>query len=232
MTILRLPLSDHLPQPGGETEVLLVGGDARMTATLAHAGYRVELHSLDKGPVAQRLGVLFQPPEISWPFADALFDAVILLDELALTVREEEALAEAARVLRSDGVLLLRVPATGPLAWLDGYNIYRYVWDTTGRGRHLQESVGTSWRRHYSRDDVRKLLRPHFRVRALTGAGIGLSEVVRTSLLLIWRWALGWQRGEGAIQRAAQMGTHLEEGWSIAGRGYWLVVAAERCRQS
>jgi SAM-dependent methyltransferase len=225
MKVLGLPLSENLPPPAAA--VLLLGGDAAMAATLARAGYRVDQHALDKGPVAERPGIPFQPPVIAWPFADASFDAVILLDELAFTVREEEAIAEAARVLRPGGFLLLRVPAKGPLAWLDGYNVYRYVWETTGRGRRLREAAGTGWRRHYGRDDVRLLLRPHFQVRAMAGSGLGLTEIVRLALLL-WRWALDSHRGEETIGRIAQTVARLDGRWSILGRGYWLITAADR----
>jgi hypothetical protein len=58
--------------------------------------------------------------------------------------------------------------------------------------------------------------------------GIGLAEIVRLGLLLGWRWALGSPRGEDAIQRTARRVGQLEGRWSILGRGYWLVTAAER----
>jgi SAM-dependent methyltransferase len=228
MTLRVLPLSEHLPSPDGGAAVLLLGGDDESAAALARAGYRVDRHALDKSPVAARRGVPFHPPIIAWPFADAIFDVVILLDELALTVREEEALAEAARVLRPGGLLLLRVPAGGRIAWLDGYNVYRYVWETTGRGGRLREAVGTGWRRHYRRDDVWQLLHPNFHVRAMIGTGIGLAEIVRLGLLLSWRWVFGSPRGEDAIHRMARRVGQLERRWSILGRGYWLVTAAER----
>jgi SAM-dependent methyltransferase len=228
MTFRALPLSEHLPDPVGGAAVLLLGGDDRTAAALARVGYQVDRHALDKSPVAERRGVPFDPPVIAWPFSEAIFDAVILLDELALTVREEEALAEAARVLRPGGLLLLRVPAGGRIAWLDGYNVYRYVWETTGRGGRLREAAGTGWRRHYRRDDVRQLLRPHFHVRAMADTGLGLAEIVRLGLLLAWRWALGSPRGEDAIHRTARRVGRLEGRWSIFGRGYWLVVVAER----
>jgi hypothetical protein len=143
-------------------------------------------------------------------------------------VREEEALAEAARVLRPGGTLLLRVPANGRMAWLDGYNAYRYLRDITRRGTLLPEIRGIGWRRHYGRDDLTGLLAPHFRVRTMRASGIGLSDAVRLGLSLFWRWALRSERGDGAIRVVPASLARREGRWSPLGCGYWLVVAAER----
>lgn len=231
MTIAGIPLTAHLPRPiaGGRTALLLLGGDEVLADRLRRAGYGVRRHALDTGPVAQLAGVPFTPPVVIWPFPDASFDAVVLLDELALTVREEEALAEAARVLRLGGVLLLRVPASGRIAWLDGYNTYRYVRDITRRGRLLPEARGVGWRRHYRRKDLHGLLRPHFRVREMRASGVGLSDTTRLALSLLWRWALRSERGDRMIQRVPRTVARLEGRFAPGGRGYWLVVAAERC---
>jgi SAM-dependent methyltransferase len=227
MTIPGLPLAEHLPHPVGAAVVLL-GGDDALAAALCRAGCVVQRHALDTGPLAQIAGVPFTPPVVAWPFPDAAFDAVILLDELALTVREEEALAEAARVLRPGGTLLLRVPAAGGLAWLDGFNAYRYLRETTHRGKSLSEVAGVGWRRHYPQDDLRELLQPHFRIRAMHGAGIGLSDAARLGLLIFWRWALRSERGDHLIQRLPETVARREGGLSLGNHGYWMVVAAER----
>lgn len=226
--ISGLPLVDQLPPPDAGTAVLLLGGDRALARGLRRAGYRVDRRALDTGPIAQVAGVPFTPPVVAWPFADASYDAVVLLDELALTVREEEALAEAARVLRPGGILLLRVPATGRLAWLDGYNAFRYAREVTGRGRPLPEAEGVGWRRHYCREDLAGLLRPHFRVRAMRASGIGLSDAARLGLLLVWRWALRSERADAAIRAVPRFLARMEGRLAPAGRGYWLVAAAER----
>ncbi len=228
MVIAGVPLTGFLPPSTGNTSLLLLGGDEIVAAAFRRAGYRVERHALDTGPLAQLAGVPFTPPVVAWPFSDASYDAVVLLDELALTVREEEALAEAARVLRPGGTLLLRVPASGPLAWLDGYNAYRYVRDVTRRGTLLPEVKGIGWRRHYRRDDLRGLLAPHFRVQAMRASGIALSEAARLALSLFWRWALTSHRGDETLREAPASLARREGRWAPLGRGYWLVAAAER----
>jgi SAM-dependent methyltransferase len=231
MTIAGLPLVEHLPPPNGSAVVLL-GGDDILERALRRAGYQVDRHALDTGPLVplpeQRCADTFAPPVVAWPHPDASYDAVLLLDELALTVLEEEALAEAARVLRPGGILLLRVPAAGRLAWLDGYNAFRYIQEITHRGRRLPEAAGVGYRRHYRREDVRGLLRPHFRVRAMRASGIGLSDTARLALSLFWRWVLQSRRGDAAIRRIPETLARLEGRLAPFGRGYWLVAAAER----
>lgn len=49
------------------------------------------------------------------PFADASFDSVLLLDVLEHVANPESALAEARRVLRPDGRLVLTIPFAYPL---------------------------------------------------------------------------------------------------------------------
>jgi SAM-dependent methyltransferase len=231
MTMAGLPLVEHLPPSNGSALVLL-GGDDTLARALRRAGYRVDRHALDTGPLVplpeQRCTSTFVPPVVVWPQPDASYDAVVLLDELALTVLEEEALAEAARVLHPGGILLLRVPAAGRLAWLDGYNAFRYIQEITHRGRRLPEAAGVGYRRHYRREDLRKLLQPHFRLREMRAAGIGLSDSARLALSLFWRWALQSPRGDAAIRRIPETLARLEGRLAPAGRGYWLVTAAER----
>jgi SAM-dependent methyltransferase len=229
MALAGLPLTGYLPPARSEgTAVLLLGGDDRVASALRCAGYQVDRHALDTGPLAQLAGLPFTPPVVAWPYPDASRDVVVLLDELARTVLEEEALAEAARVMRPGGILLLRVPARGRLAWLDGFNAYRYIRDVSRRGRPPPETAGVGWRRHYSRQDLAGLLRPHFQVRAIRASGIALSDAARLSLMLFWRWALQSTHGEAAIHRVPETLARWEGGLAPGGRGYWLVAAAER----
>src|SRR5687768_12459505 len=90
MAIAGVPLTGFLPPPTGTSSLLLVGGDDAVAAAFRRAGYGVDRHALDTGPLAQLAGVSFTPPAVTWPFPDAAYDAVVLLDELALTMREEE----------------------------------------------------------------------------------------------------------------------------------------------
>jgi SAM-dependent methyltransferase len=222
--LLSLPA---LANPRGAT-LLLIGGESAQATALIAAGCEVARHHLDTGPLAESPGVPFTAPVVTWPFDDASFDVVLLLDQLAFTVREEEALAEAARVLRPGGTLVLRVPADGKLTWLDGFNGYRYVQETSGRGKRLPMVSGVGWRRHYPVADVLRLLRPHFRVNDLRTSGIGLAEATRLGLNLFWRWGLRSETHDAAIHRTSAVVAEREEQWSVGRQGYSLVVVAER----
>lgn len=208
--------------------LLLVGGESSQEAALTASGFQVARHQLDTGPLAENPGVPFTPPVVTWPFADTSFDVVLLLDQLAFTVQEEEALAEAARVLRPGGTLMLRLPAAGKLAWLDGFNGYRYVQETSGRGKRLPAVAGVGWRRHYPREDLLHLLRPCFHVREIRTSGIGLAEATCLGLNLFWRWALRSETHDAAIQRISGLVAEREETWPLGSQGYSLVVVAER----
>ncbi len=225
MSVPGLPLAGHLPSGGA---VLLLGGDDRLADDLRRESFAVTRHALDMGPLAQLAGIPFTPPIVEWPFPDASFDAVVLLDQLALTVKEEEALAEAARVLRPGGRLLLRVPAAGRLAWLDGFNVYRYVQETSRRGKRHPAVAGVGWRRHYPRPDLLGLLQPHFRVLEFAPTGVGLEDVVRLAGNLSWRWLRRDATHDADTERRAAEAARRESGWSFLGRGYGLVVLAER----
>lgn len=225
MSLPGLPLAEYLPHGGA---LLLLGGDDAIAGDLRRMGFVVTRHALDMGPLAERAGVPFTPPVIEWPFPDASFDAVVLLDQLALTVKEEEALAEAARVLRPGGRLLLRVPATGRLAWLDGFNAYRYLQETSRRGQRHPAVAGVGWRRHYPRPDLIGLLLPHFQVLRIVPTGIGLEDMVRLAGNLYWRWLRRDDAHDLAVERAATRLARLESGWSVLRWGYGLVVLAEK----
>ncbi|MFM9105398.1 MAG: hypothetical protein ACKOWF_01710 [Chloroflexota bacterium] len=164
--------------PTGNRTTLAVGGEA--VAILAALGREPDArHLLDRGPMAHVPGLPWSPPVTAWPFADAAFHRVLLLDDLAVVVDDEAAVAEAARVLVPGGDLLLRVPAEGPLAWLDAPNAARYLRDITRLGRRPAETSALGWRRHYREEDLREILEPHFPGATLSRRGLGLAEAAR-----------------------------------------------------
>lgn len=137
------------------------------------------------------------------PFRAAAFETIVCHDVLE-HVRDDEALvAELARVLRPGGSLFLRVPAAGPLAGLDGYNLYRYLRDVTHRGWRPPETDEIGWRRHYSTGDLAALLHPHgFRLVDHDSRGFAVSDMATLAAMTWYRWARRDERGYQAIRRS------------------------------
>lgn len=124
------------------------------------------------------------------------------LDVLEHVVDEEAWLSALAGVLADGGELTVRVPLEGPLAWLDALNIYRYVQDTTGVGKDLEETKMKGWHRHYPLPDL---------VGLLTDAGLEVTSVTRAGsphVDALHLAALGWgvilRRKHNAEQRIRQ----------------------------
>jgi SAM-dependent methyltransferase len=212
-------------KPG--SRVLAVGVAGGEVRALRRTGYRVDEHQLDCGPAAALRGEPFTPPVKAWPIETGVYDAVLIGDDLALVVDDEAAIAEAARALRPGGMLLLRVPNAGVLAWLDAFNVYRYVRDVTRRGPKLPETRGIGWRRRYGAGDLRELLAPAFEPPRFWTEGIGLAEAARLSLLLAFAW-LGKRRAAGLEARAAGFVGRLEAGIRPGTWGSRRVAVARR----
>lgn len=128
-------------------------------------------------------GSVFAHPA-ALPFADASFDAVECLDQLELIRRDEELLAEIARVLRVGGKLTLRVPSTGPLAGFDSYNLSRYLVDVSHHGVRPHEPNEIGWRKHYSEADLRAMA---------ANAGLSVVSVCRSRFIISELLELGAQ---------------------------------------
>ncbi len=104
------------------------------------------------------------------PFESETFDAVVMTEVLEHMTDDRRALAEAVRVLKPDGRLIVTVPNRGPLAWLDGDNVVnRFVWLLSRmripRGRHADGSRRVLYQdfrfvkhRHYGLEDLRRLV--------------------------------------------------------------------------
>jgi SAM-dependent methyltransferase len=102
---------------------------------------------------------------------------------------EDLAIDEIARVLSPGGTLLLSVPATGPLACFDSYNLMHYLVDTTRRGLRPFEIAEVGWRRHYGIEDIAGMLgSDRFTIVRAKRRGLALSELTDFGAMALFRW--------------------------------------------
>lgn len=94
-----------------------------------------------------------------FPAEMARFDRIIAHDALEYVLDEEAWVTALASLLAPGGLISIRVPLEGPLAWMDARNIYRYVTDLAGQGTAPGETLPTGWRRHYRERDLDHMLR-------------------------------------------------------------------------
>ena len=164
-----------------------------------------------------------------WPFAAESLDAVVLVDVLEHVIDDQGALREAGRALRPGGLVLIRVPYRGPVAWLDPANVYRYVSDATRRGPNPPETWGIGWRRHYSRRELTGLLRASgFTVTDAAGTGLGLAPALDLALMLLFRWLLPWEPVYQRTLPLTEVVERLERRLAFGPLGYWLTLVAYR----
>jgi SAM-dependent methyltransferase len=169
-----------------------------------------------------------QAPAEALPFADATFDAVLLLDVLEHVQREQPVLQEVARVLRPGGTLVLSVPHKGALRWLDSLNVWDHL---AGGGSHPPEEVipgGYPYHRHYAEADLAGLLAPWFSISAVQYTGLGLVEFINLGALAL---AKGLARSQALYDRLAYLyyGAYIAEDRLRCGRAsYHLMLQAER----
>jgi SAM-dependent methyltransferase len=162
------------------------------------------------------------------PFRSGTVDAVVLLDVVEHTANPSAMIDEAHRVLRPGGVLVLSVPHKGLLGWLDPLNVYpalRRYWPSWPPLEPADGSASGT-HRHFALDELRALLGPAFTVDRVARTGIGVSEVLHLSLLLVLKALLRWQ-GAYLAFRALHFAVYLVDDLIPAGAlGYHLTLRA------
>jgi SAM-dependent methyltransferase len=121
------------------------------------------------------------------PVADGCADAVVLLDILEHLPDPRAALAEAHRVLRPGGVVILSVPNRGALHRLDALNVYTSLRRRRPHWPPLEPETESAAgiHRHFDANEVRELVAPWFRIDRMARTGIGLQELLYLALLLV-----------------------------------------------
>jgi SAM-dependent methyltransferase len=191
-------------------------------------GHDLSVPYIERARKAVPGAIFTQGPADQVPYPDAFFDAILLLDVLEHVPHEKVVVAEAARVLRPGGQLLLSVPNRGSLSSLDSLNLYRRLLGD----RFPPPTDDPSWRsspvhRHYALADLVALLGDCFDVRSARYTGIGIAEPFNLMLLLLFRTS---PRLHAVYERLQYLyfGVYLAEDMIPTGaRGYHLMIDAE-----
>jgi SAM-dependent methyltransferase len=161
------------------------------------------------------------------PVPDGSADAVAMLDVLEHVDDPDAAIEEARRVVRPSGVVIVSVPHRGLLERLDALNAYSALRRRRPQLPPLAPATESGGRehRHYSLDELERVLAPQFVVDRVARTGIGLQEIVHLGLLIL-RVALRQERLTRTLL-PLHLGVYLLDDLLPLGRfGYHLTVRA------
>jgi SAM-dependent methyltransferase len=165
---------------------------------------------------------------LSLPFEDGAVDAVVMLDIVEHIDDPTAVFAEARRVLRPGGSLVVSVPHKGPMTPLDPNNVYealRRRWPSwPPLDAYDKSESGTH--RHFTIDEVRDLLGPGFAVDRVARTGIGASEVLHLSFRVTFDALMRWRSAYMALRPLHFIAYLLEDLIPTGPLGYHLTLRA------
>jgi SAM-dependent methyltransferase len=133
------------------------------------------------------------------PIADSCADGVLLLDVVEHMSEPRPALAEAHRVLRPGGTVVLGVPHRGPSSALDAGNVYEALRRRRPSWPPLDGMAASDdGHHHFTVGEIEALLDPWFTVDRVARTGIGSQELVNLAILML-RGPLGAPRAAAAL---------------------------------
>jgi SAM-dependent methyltransferase len=170
--------------------------------------------------------ILARPSRLPLPTASVTH--ITCRDVIEYIANEDLTLDEFARVLSPGGTLRLTVPATGPLAGLDAYNLMHYLVDTGRRGLRPFEIAEVGWRRHYGIDDLEDMLgADRFVIQNARRRGLAISELTDFSAMVLFRWLRMQPEREQSVRSLARR-IRRAESHLVTPIGYYLEVEARR----
>jgi SAM-dependent methyltransferase len=168
-----------------------------------------------------------EKPRLDLP--DGSQDSVVADLSLSRVIDEQAWLAELARLISPGGTLALALPASGPLAWYDTLNTYRYVCDIIGRGNAPDATFPTGWNRHYSEDDATTMLiDAGFTGIRIERVGLGLAEMPQMAGLMIGNFLLRRRDAELRLHPLRRAFEHVDVRLRAPRIGTTLAITATR----
>jgi SAM-dependent methyltransferase len=162
------------------------------------------------------------------PIRSGAADAVLLLDVLEHLPEPAAAVAEARRVLRPGGALVVSVPRRGALLGLDALNVYARLAARFGWPPLDPTEASFPEHRHFDERELARLL-GSFRIESVERTGLGLAEPPHLALLVLLRGLLRWESAYRA-GRFFAFGLSIAEDTMPAGRfAYNLYARAVKC---
>lgn len=124
------------------------------------------------------------------PFPDKYFDVVLMSEVIEHVENEKETISEVHRILKKNGKLILSTPHKGTFRFIDSFNMKFYfprlykLWK--GKQYNKKTYEIQPWHRHYSLNDLEKLLK-----------GFTITRVHRGGFLIYpLHWVVGDMLGD------------------------------------